>query len=103
MSSEHTPQQEPAVETPDAVSAPSEAVASSPSASQAQILALQRSAGNAAVSRMLGSQGTAGTPLPPSASAAASLLGPAAGEVRLHRGPDADIRLASRPEALAVT
>ena len=92
MSSEHSPQQEPAVEAPTAASASAAAFAPSTTTSQAQILALQRSAGNAAVSRILGSR-----------ASAASLLGSAAAVVRLHRGPDADQRLAARPDALAVT
>ena len=45
---------------------------------------------------------SAGSPIPPSASAAAALLGDAAADVRVHTGPRADAKLSARPGALAV-
>jgi hypothetical protein len=57
--------------------------------------AVAAGAGNAAIARAVGQ------PLPP--GPAARVLGPLAPRVRLHTGPAADARLASRPDALAVT
>jgi Heterokaryon incompatibility protein Het-C/Domain of unknown function (DUF4157) len=66
------------------------------------VLALQRSAGNAAVTAMMGASASASAAVP-GGSGAASLLGPLASDVRVHRGPPSDARLADRPDALAVT
>jgi Heterokaryon incompatibility protein Het-C/Domain of unknown function (DUF4157) len=104
VASEHDHQEAVAAEPPAAAQAPASAGFSPLAPSPQRILALQRSAGNAAVTSLLRAQsGSAGVPLPPSAAAAASVLGPAAPEVRLHRGAEASRRLAKRPDALAVT
>lgn len=95
---EATPVAAPAVTAGPAQAAP--AFGGSLSAPQASVIGLQRSAGNAAVSALMRS---GGAPLPPGASAASALLGGAASDVRVHRGPAADAQLASRPGALAVT
>ena len=70
-----------------------------------RILALQRKAGNAAVSRLLDRQprragGSPGEGLPGTAGGARRVLGPVADQVRVHRESGT---LAERPSALAAT
>ena len=64
-------------------------------------LALARATGNPA--GIASAAARTGAPLPSSASAASSMLGSTAADVRVHHGAAADAKLSSRPGALAVT
>jgi hypothetical protein len=95
--------QEPDPSTETATTSPAEPEAAPAIAPGAQaILALQRTAGNAAATRAL--RRASSSPLPPDAGGASSVLGPAASAVRIERGPDVDVHLAARgTDALART